>query len=84
MRSVRLRTRQLKRDHVNQVTNHIAQELKATTKAMLLTVRVRDPIRIKALKAVLMTNRLQTRSILLFPVTLSVRYYALDRQLIVA
>jgi hypothetical protein len=55
------------------------------TKAILLTVKVKDPIRIriKALKVVLITNRLQTRSILLFPVTLSVRYYALGRQLIV-
>jgi hypothetical protein len=49
------------------------------TKAILLTVRVRDPMRIKALKAVLITNRPRTRSILLFPVTLLVRYYALDR-----
>jgi hypothetical protein len=61
----------------------MVQELKATTKAILLIVRVRDPMRIKALKVVLITNCLQTRSILLFPVTLLVRYYALDRQLIV-
>jgi hypothetical protein len=56
------------------------------TKATLPTVKVKDPmrIRIKALKAVLMTNRPRTRSILLFPVTLLVRYYALGGQLIVA
>ena len=60
MRSVGPRTRQLKRDHVNQVTNHIAQKLRAMTKATLLTVKVKGPvrIRIKALKAVLITNRL--------------------------
>jgi hypothetical protein len=56
------------------------------TKATLLTVKVKDPvrIRIKALKVVLMTNCLRTRSILLFPVTLLVRYYTLGGQLIVA
>ena len=64
----------------------MAQKLRAMTKATLLTVKAKDPvrIRIKALKAVLITNCLQTRSMLLFPVTLLVRYYALDRQLIVA
>ena len=63
----------------------MAQKLRAITKATLLTVKVKGSvrIRIKALKAVLITNRLQTKSILLFPITLSVRYYALDRQLIV-
>jgi hypothetical protein len=64
----------------------MAQKLRAMTKATLLIVKVKDPvrIRIKALKVVLMTNRPRTRSILLFPVTLSVRYHALGGQLIVA
>jgi hypothetical protein len=53
VKSKGLRIRNLKKDYVNTFANYIVQNLRAMIKAMLLIVRVRDPRRIKALKAVL-------------------------------